>query len=74
MLGMASGANERALGQALFDYLRQINAAPADGSPEPANGFSDAPADEADGRPSEGLAPRGSARRRRSADEPTTVA
>ena len=74
MLGLASGANERAVGQALFDYLRQINTAPADGSPEPANGFSDAPADEADGRPSEGLVPHGSARRRRSADEPTTVA
>ena len=50
MLALASGADERALGQALFDYLRRINAAPADGSPEPANGFSDAPMDEADGR------------------------
>jgi FlaA1/EpsC-like NDP-sugar epimerase len=74
MLALASGANERALGQAMFDYLRRINTAPADGSPEPANGFTDAPDDEADGRPSDGIASRGSARRRRPADEPTTVA
>ena len=43
----------RRLGQALFDYLRRSTPRPRDGSPEPANGFSDAPTDEADGRPSE---------------------
>ncbi len=79
MLGMASGANERALGQALFDYLARVNGASAGESAEepavdPADPADQAdPADPADGRPSDAVAPRGSVRRRRAADEPTTV-